>query len=124
MASACASAAARTWRDMALHSSRFLSTIIPTPKSSTTDHFDLAGQSRLSLTSRALDSPGNQCRCNRRGRDREGWQPNATDQRHGERGHEAATEDGTGDDLPITVASDDVRLPRRIDHVEHHEAAG
>jgi len=40
------------------------------------------------------------------------------------RRHEATAENGAGDDLPITVAPHDVRLPRRVDHVQHHEAAG
>ena len=71
-----------------------------------------------------LYSPGDQCSGNRCSPDREGWQPNAIDQRHGERRHEATAKDGTRDDLPITVAFDDVGLPRRVDHVHHHEAAG
>src|SRR5215813_6844496 len=71
----------------------------------------------------ALYSPNHQSHGNHRSRDREGWQPPEVDQRHRERRHESTADDGARDDLPIAVASHDVRLPQGVDHVHHHEAA-
>src|SRR5262245_54216191 len=71
-----------------------------------------------------LDAPDDQRHGNHRSRDREGRQAEEVDQGHGERRNEATAEDGTRDDLAITVTSDDIRLPRGVDHVQHHEAGG
>src|SRR5262245_27200015 len=72
---------------------------------------------------RSLHPPNQQSHGNRRSRDREDWQPKEMDQRHRERRHESTADNGARDDLPIAVASHDIRLPQGVDHVDHHEAA-